>query len=256
MEFIASADALAADGPRDVGLVFVGDSFVAGYGDPKALGWVNRVVARTTHPDLDLTAYNLGIRGQSSADLLNRWRSEGMPRWAERRERRLVVGIGQADLDQDLTIARSRLNIANMLDDATARGISTFVVGPPPTLDPEFNRRLESLVEAQSDVCGRRSVPYVDCYYPPPRARPVAPGVGCLLGPAPSRPGRLWAARLAGAARRLGALAADRALRRLAWRRGRGDAGRRDGRRTPGVRRGNPDLPAEDLVGDGVAGRR
>ncbi len=166
MEFIASADALAADGPRDVGLVFVGDSFVAGYGDPKALGWVNRVVARTTHPDLDLTAYNLGIRGQSSADLLNRWRSEGMPRWAERRERRLVVGIGQADLDQDLTIARSRLNIANMLDDATARGISTFVVGPPPTLDPEFNRRLESLVEAQSDVCGRRSVPYVDCYYP------------------------------------------------------------------------------------------
>ncbi len=166
MEFIASADALAADGPRDVGLIFVGDSFVAGYGDPKALGWVNRVVARTTHPDLDLTAYNLGIRGQSSADLLTRWRSEGLPRWAERRERRLVVGIGQADLDQDLTIARSRLNLANMLDDATARGISPFVVGPPPTLDPEFNRGLELLVEAQSDVCGRRSVPYIDCYYP------------------------------------------------------------------------------------------
>ncbi len=166
MEFIASAEALAADGPRDVGLVFVGDAFVAGYGDPKALGWVSRVVARTTHPDLDVTSYNLGIRGQSSAELLDRWRPEGLPRWGERRERRLVIGIGQSDLDQDLTIARSRLNMANMLDDATARGISPFVVGPPPTLDPDFNRRLEALVEAQSDVCARRSVPYVDCYYP------------------------------------------------------------------------------------------
>ncbi|WP_219106571.1 GDSL-type esterase/lipase family protein [Austwickia sp. TVS 96-490-7B] len=166
MEFIASAEALAMDGPRDVGLVFVGDSFVAGYGDPKALGWVSRVVARTTHPDLDLTPYNLGVRGQSSADLLTRWRAEGLPRWAERRERRLVIGVGQGDLDQDLTIARARLNMANMLDDATARGISPFVVGPPPTLDQEFNSRLESLVEAQSDVCARRSIPYVDCYYP------------------------------------------------------------------------------------------
>lgn len=166
MEFIASAEALAADGPRDVGLVFVGDSFVAGYGDPKALGWVSRVVARTAHPDLDVSSYNLGIRGQSSADLLNRWRSEGLPRWAERRERRVVVGVGHSDLDQDLSIARSRLNMANVLDDATARGISPFVVGPPPTLDAEFNRRLEALVEAQSDVCVRRSVPFVDCYYP------------------------------------------------------------------------------------------
>ena len=166
MEFIASAEAIAADGPRDVGLVFVGDGFISGYGDPKALGWVSRVVARTAHPDLDVTAYNLGIRGQSSGDLLTRWRPEGLPRWAERRERRLVIGVGQCDLDEDLTTARSRLNLANMLDDATARGISPFVVGPPPTLDPELNRRLEGLVEAQSDVCGRRSVPYVDCYYP------------------------------------------------------------------------------------------
>lgn len=166
VEFIASAEAIAAEGPRDVGLVFVGDSFVAGYGDPKALGWVSRVVARTAHPDLDVTAYNLGIRDQSSAELLPRWRAEGLPRWGERRERRLIIGVGQTDIDQDLTIARSRLNMANMLDDATARGISPFVVGPPPTLDEQFNRRLESLVEAQSDVCARRSIPYVDCYYP------------------------------------------------------------------------------------------
>lgn len=165
-EFFPSADSMVHDGPRDVGIVFVGDSFVAGYGDPKGLGWVSRVVGRTTHPDLDLTTYNLGIRGQSSADVLQRWKAEGLPRWQARRERRLVVGVGQNDLQQGMSTARSRLNLANILDDATARGIAAFVVGPPPTLDPAFNSQLETLVEAQADVCSRRSVPYVDCLYP------------------------------------------------------------------------------------------
>lgn len=165
-EFFPSAESLVHDGPRDVGLVFVGDSFVAGYGDPKGLGWVSRVVGRTSHPDLDLTAYNLGVRRQSSADVLLRWKVEGMPRWQDRRERRLVVGVGANDVSSGMSTARSRLNLANILDDATARGISSFVVGPPPTLDPAINTQLQALVEAQADVCSRRSVPYVDCLYP------------------------------------------------------------------------------------------
>ena len=165
-QFTPSADHLAHEGPRDVGSVVIGDSFVAGYGDPKGHGWVSRVVGRTHHPDLDLTAYNIGVRGDSSADVLARWRTEGLLRWKDRRERRLVVAVGQADLAQGLTTARSRLNLANVLDDATARGIAPFVVGPPPTLDAEVNERLEIIVEAQADVCSRRSIPFVDCFYP------------------------------------------------------------------------------------------
>ncbi len=89
-----------------------------------------------------------------------------MPRWEGRRERRLVVGVGQADILKGMTTARSRLNLANVLDDATARGIAAFVVGPPPTLDPVVNSQIEVLIEAQADVCSRRSVPYIDCFYP------------------------------------------------------------------------------------------
>ena len=100
------------------------------------------------------------------ADVLARWGTEGLLRWKDRRERRLVVAVGQADLAQGLTTARSRLNLANVLDDATARGIAPFVVGPPPTLDAEVNERLEIIVEAQADVCSRRSIPFVDCFYP------------------------------------------------------------------------------------------
>lgn len=164
--FTPSAESYAHEGPRDVGLVFIGDGFVSGYGDPKGLGWVSRVMGRTSHPDLDVSTYNLGIRGECSADVLERWKTEGMLRWQERRERRLVVGVGQNDALVNLTTARSRLNLANVLDDATARGIAPFVVGPPPTLDPGLNDRLEVIVEAQADVCARRSVPFVDCFYP------------------------------------------------------------------------------------------
>lgn len=164
--FAPSASFAVADGVRDVGMVFIGASTTAGYGDPKGLGWVGRVVARTQHPDLDLTAYNLGVRGQTSGDVLGRWQSECGPRWNHRAERRLVISVGANDVVASLTMARSRLNLANVIDEAVSGGIGVFVVGLTPTLDPETNRRIEALAHAQADVCARRGVTYVDCYRP------------------------------------------------------------------------------------------
>ncbi|MDN5767305.1 MAG: GDSL-type esterase/lipase family protein [Humibacillus sp.] len=164
--FAPSPDFSIADGVRDVGMVFMGASTTAGYGDPKGLGWVGRVVARTQHPDLDLTAYNLGVRGNTSGDVVARWSAECHPRWQGRAERRLVLSVGTNDVLTGMTMARSRLNLANVLDEAANSGIGVFVVGLTPTLDPETNRRIESLAEAQADVCARRGVTYVDCYRP------------------------------------------------------------------------------------------
>lgn len=167
LEFKPSAAfAVPTDGPRDVAIVFMGASMVAGVGDPKGQGWVTRVVGRTAHPDLELTAYNLGVRGQSSGDLLARWHTECPPRWKDRGERRLVVSIGANDIAAGVTLARHRLNLANILDEAAANGVSAFVVSPPPSSDETFNEKLAVLVEAQADVCARRSVPFVDCFRP------------------------------------------------------------------------------------------
>lgn len=164
--FAPTASFTVADGVRDVGMVFIGASTTSGYGDPKGLGWVGRVVARTQHPDLDLTAYNLGVRGQTSGDVVARWQSECQPRWQGRTERRLVVSVGAGDIESNMTMARSRLNLANVLDEAASSGIGAFVVGLTPTLDSETNRRIEALAHAQADVCARRGVTYVDCYRP------------------------------------------------------------------------------------------
>lgn len=165
-DFTPSAEFQVADGPRQIGLCFIGDSFVAGLGDPKALGWVSRVVARTTHGEAQLASYNLGVRGESSTEVLARWRAETAPRWQRANEKRLVISFGINDVLQGMTTARSRLNLANILDEAATNGIATFVVGPPPTADADFNARLETLVDAQSDVCSRRRVTYVDCFRP------------------------------------------------------------------------------------------
>jgi acyl-CoA thioesterase-1 len=166
-EFTPSAEfSSPSEGVRDVGLVFVGDGLVAGVGDPKGQGWVTRVVGRTRHPELALTAYNLGVRGDSTADVGRRWVEETPPRWAGRTERRLVVSVGTEDARRGVTLARHRLALANILDEAASRAISCFVVGPPPPPDPELADALDTLVTAQADVCGRRSVPFVDTFHP------------------------------------------------------------------------------------------
>lgn len=165
-EFTPSAEFQVADGPRRIGLCFVGDSYVSGQNDPKALGWVSRVMARTPHEGVDLHTYNLGVSGETSTEVLGRWRAETAPRWVGANERRLVVGVGTNDVLEGMTTARSRLNLANILDDASTTGIATFVIGPPPVVDDEVNARLEILVDAQADVCARRRITYVDCFRP------------------------------------------------------------------------------------------
>ena len=99
IEFRPSAQAhVAPEGPRDVAVVFLGASLVAGVGDPKGQGWVTRVVGRTAHPDLELTAYNLGVRGNTSADVLRQWAEEVPARWVGRSERRVVISVGANDV--------------------------------------------------------------------------------------------------------------------------------------------------------------
>ena len=49
----------------DIRACFLGDSFTFGQGDDTGLGWVGRVLAAERGRGVELTAYNLGIRGRS-----------------------------------------------------------------------------------------------------------------------------------------------------------------------------------------------
>jgi acyl-CoA thioesterase-1 len=152
---------------RETRICVVGDALVAGVGDPKALGWVGRVAARTPQDEIAISIFTLGVPGETTADLGSRWWEEAGRRFgAGEADCRLVIGLGHADIDSGLSIPRSRLNLANVLDDAHSRRLPSFVVGPPPTAESERNGRIEELSDTFSDVCRRRDVPFVDTFGP------------------------------------------------------------------------------------------
>jgi len=145
-------------------VVVVGDELAAGAGDPKGLGWVGRVAART-HTPAAATFLTLAVPGETSSALGARWDEEASRRFTTDTDNRLVVALGRADLGAGLSIARSRLNLANILDVAESRRIQTFVVGPPPGRT-EDSDRVADLSAAYADVATRRRIPYVDTYSP------------------------------------------------------------------------------------------
>lgn len=158
--------ARSGGGVREIRICVVGDALVAGQGDAKALGWVGRVAARTPQDETTVTLFPLGVPGETTADLATRWWEECDRRFRGHTACRLVLGLGHGDVDAGLSIPRSRLNLANVLDDAHSRGLPAFVVGPPPADRPERNERIEELSATFGDVCRRRNVPYVDTFGP------------------------------------------------------------------------------------------
>lgn len=145
-------------------IFFVGDELIAGLGDARGLGWNGRVMARTAS-EPPILAITLAFPGETTEKLANRWQTEVEPRRNRDGDNRLVVGLGSHDLDSTLSLARSRLYVANMLDNAERLNFKPFVVGPPPRTDHPA-RVQEDLTRAFTEVCSRRNIPFVDCYHP------------------------------------------------------------------------------------------
>jgi acyl-CoA thioesterase-1 len=155
--------------PAELRICVVGDALVAGVGDAKSLGWVGRVAARTPQDESRLATFALGVPDETTAELAARWWEESRRRFGELGPEiggRLVIGLGHGDALQGLSVPRSRLNLANVLDDAHSRRLPAFVVGPPPTADSARNTQIEELAFTFSDVCRRRDVPFVDTFGP------------------------------------------------------------------------------------------
>lgn len=140
----------------------IGDELAAGLGDARYLGWVGRVLARSELPSPAYFA-NLAIPQASTTTLAGGWKPEVERRVTHAEECRLVLGLGVGDLREGLSTARSRLNLANLLDGAARLHLPTFVMGPPPL---QTTGDICALSDAYADVCTRRNVPYVHTYRP------------------------------------------------------------------------------------------
>ena len=153
-------------------ICFLGDSFVNGTGDPDCLGWVGRVCAAARHQGVDLTAYNLGIRREMSAELAARWQGEVALRLPPDVDGRLVFSFGVNDTTLEEGEARQpRVAPAESLTNArsilvAARRRPILLVGPPPVAQFPRNRPIARLSAALAELCDELAVPYLDTYTP------------------------------------------------------------------------------------------
>lgn len=146
-------------------MVILGDELLSGAGDPKGLGWLGRVQARLPQNE-DVALFPLAMVGETSSELLERWKVEAMPRFSPDTENYLVVALGTSDIKAELTISRSRLNLASLLDEAAREGVKIFVIGPTPTGVAELDFEIDQLNAGFEDVVKRRQIAYVDCFRP------------------------------------------------------------------------------------------
>jgi hypothetical protein len=151
---------------RNIRIVVLGDGLVSAAGDPKGMGWVGRVTAKTpaTSPRIDIFA--LPAPDETTSMLAERWTEEVKRRFSADTENRLVIALSNADPAAGISISRSRLNIATIVDEAKRAGIETFLVGPTPHRNPELNSEIEHLASGFEDVAARRGIPFVDCFRP------------------------------------------------------------------------------------------
>ena len=153
---------------RDRRVLFFGDSFVAGVGDPTGLGWVGRAVAAAHDAGRPLTAYNLGVRRDTSADVAARWECEARARMrAADASYGVVFGLGTNDMtlqDGALRVEawRAADNLGRLIDGARAAGLDVFVVGPPPAGEPAQDERILRLSERFAGVAAGSAVPFVE----------------------------------------------------------------------------------------------
>jgi acyl-CoA thioesterase I len=145
---------------------FVGDSYVVGVGDPLHRGWVGRLADRSERDGLPVTAYNLGVRRDTSEDIARRWRDEVAARRVAGSEDRMVVSFGVNDTTeqgcgQRVGADRSLANLRELLVRAAVLALPVLLVGPPPVDDAAQNRRIAALDARFAACAAELDVPYV-----------------------------------------------------------------------------------------------
>ena len=147
-------------------VIVLGDQLVTASGDPKGMGWVGRVQARTPQVDPTIELITLPFPDDTSLTLNKRWLAEVQPRQNQLGRTQIAIALGHHDIRAGLSTSRSRLNLATVLDDAIKYGLEPFVIGPVPHKESALNTDIEQLSWGFEDVCARRNVPFVDCFHP------------------------------------------------------------------------------------------
>ena len=116
------------------------------------------------------TCYNLGVRRDTSADVLVRWQREAMARLPPEHDGRLVFSFGANNCCPGEDIGGVRVAPGRALTNAEAILTAavawrpTLMVGPLPICDIAVDRRIRHLSDDFASLCARLRVPYLDVF--------------------------------------------------------------------------------------------
>lgn len=153
---------------QDIRICFFGDSLVNGTGDETALGWAGRLCAKAHAGGASVTYYNLGIRRNTSQDVLLRWQQECALRLPAGIDGRVVLSCGVNDTVMEagatrLTLDESCRSVREILRHAAAT-YKTIMIGPPPVNDDAQNQRIGAISAAFAGEARALGVPYVEIF--------------------------------------------------------------------------------------------
>ena len=110
---------------------------------------VGRVVAASYAAGISLVGYNLGVRRQTSRDVLQRWRDEAEPR-SYPAATTAVFAVGANDTAEEDGVLRVEASdsvqaLAVLLQQAEEAGLPAMAVGPAPVGDRSQTERIVAL---------------------------------------------------------------------------------------------------------------
>jgi lysophospholipase L1-like esterase len=155
---------------NDLRICFVGESFVNGVGDRTYLGWTGRVCQQAAAMGHTITYYNLGVRRETSTELVERWQPETRRRFPYGCDNRIVFSFGTNDTT--LEGGRPRVEMIKSVNHArhilslAQQQYPTLMISPPPIADSEQNQRTQTLLQNIATICQDLEIPFLDVFTP------------------------------------------------------------------------------------------
>ena len=158
-------------------ICFVGDSITEGHSDNARLGWVGRLVQNVP---IDFGIYNLGVSGQTLAEIQARAKDECRARLDGREFKGIVLGAGLNDFniyengDPRTPLGEVKSSLNTLLDDL--KNIAPLIVIGPFPVAEEFNPFFTQSVQANvvftnalieeadqfyAGYCATKNIPYL-----------------------------------------------------------------------------------------------
>ena len=152
----------------DIRICFIGDSLVNCTGDETCLGWAGRLCMSAIKSGYRVTYYNMGIRRDTSHDILMRLENECLLRLPMTCDARMVISCGVNDTvlengQSRVKLKNSRNHIQKILTTAKSK-YKVIMVGPAPVNDNLQNKRIQELNDIFSNEANLIGIPYIETF--------------------------------------------------------------------------------------------